>query len=263
MIIDKLKYIEHINDKSQLFMARRVLDKIEQVLNNHVIENTDFLDPYQRKICYSFLNRFYDMKYHEDGGYLEAERKSIIIYPDYISREYIERYISVIRIDGNFKFNDVSHRDYLGALMGLGIKREKIGDIIVHDDFGQIIVDKDIKDFIILSLKAIGKESVDCSEILPSDIVNSKEEFRIIMSTIASLRLDNLLSAGYKVSRTQSSNIIKQGKVKVNWQPISQSSYEVKEGDIISVKGKGRILLKEVLGNTKKDRIRVAIKSYI
>ncbi|MTI47755.1 RNA-binding protein [Sporosalibacterium faouarense] len=260
MILDKSKCIEHINDEEQILPLRKVLDKLEQVIRNHTIEYTDFLDPYQRKLCYSFLNRIHDISYHEEGGYHDAERKSIILFPDYREMRDINNPISAVRVDGKFKFTDLNHRDYLGAIMALGVKREKIGDILIHQDFGQIVLHDEILDYIKYNLESIGKESVEIKEIELCDVIKGDVDYKEISSTVSSLRLDAVISSAYNMSRSSSSSYINKSRVKVNWQPIDQVSFEVNEGDMISIKGFGRMVLHRVKGTTRKGRRKLLIR---
>ena len=260
MIKNKLLYIEHIKDEDQVLPMRRILDKIEKVLVNHSIESTDFLDPYQRKLSYSFLNRFSDISYYEEGGYDEGERKSLIVFPSYLDFEHIENPIGALRISGKFKFKEVTHRDYLGSIMGLGIKREKIGDITIHENNCEVILHKDILDYIKFNLKTIGKEPVTIDEISIRNVKKGIEEFKEVIDTVASLRLDAMISTTYNISRESSSTYINNNKVKVNWKPTTQPSFEIHEGDVISLRGYGRFILNKVLGITKKDRVRVQIR---
>ncbi len=260
-MLNKAKYIEHIKDEEQILTMRKVLDKLEKVIDYYTEESTDFLDPYQRKLCYSFLNRFTDVSYHEEGGYSEAERKSIIIYPSYKDQYEINNFVTAILIKGNFKFSNLSHRDYLGAILSLGIKREKIGDILIHEDFGQIILHKEIIDYILYNFKNIGRQSVQVKEIKFNDVVKAKENYDEIIVTVPSLRLDAILSAGYNISRAKSFNYIKNSKIKVNWQPINQSSHEINEGDLMSTKGLGRMILHKIEGKSRKERIRIRIRT--
>lgn len=260
MFLDKNKYIEHINDSDQILTMRKILDKVERTLKNHAAQHTDFLDPYQRRLSYSFLNRIQDINFDEEGGYKEAERKTIDIYPSYKSKHDIDSAISAVRVDGSFKFSDLNHRDYLGAILSLGIKREKIGDILIHDDYGQIVLHKEIIDYIIYNFKNIGKEPIKLKEISIHEVSKGIEKYREIAATISSLRLDAVLSSACNVPRAKSSSLIRSLHVKVNWQPINQPSYEVYEGDVISAKGFGRIILHKVMGISKKGRIKIIIR---
>lgn len=260
MLIDKNKYIEHINDEDQILTMRKVLDKVEKVLKYHVDQCTDFLDPYQIKLSYSILNRFIDINYHQEGGYEDSERKVIIIYPSYKVKDDVDSCISALKVEGNFKFTDLNHRDYLGAIMGLGIKREKVGDILIHDSHGKIVLNKEILEYIKYNLESIGKETVEVKEIGLEEVSKGIEEYKEISATVSSLRLDAVLSSAYNLSRSSSAKYIKSSKVKVNWKPIDQISFEINEGDLLSVKGYGRMRLHKINGTSKKGRIKIVIR---
>ncbi|WP_352419939.1 YlmH/Sll1252 family protein [Proteiniborus sp.] len=260
MTIDKTALIQHIKDREQILVLRRAIDKLERVLENYSIEYTDFLDPYQRKLCHSFLNRFKEVSFFEEGGLEDSERKSIVMYPIYIDRNDIEIPIKALRIDGSFKFKELSHRDYLGALMNLGIKREKIGDILIHKNYGTIITFEEIVNYIKYNLKMINKESVFVTEMDISELVEVEEEYTEKSLTLSSYRLDVFVSTICNISREKSSSLIKNGYVKVNWQTIGIPSKEIHVDDMISIRGFGRIKVTQNLGKTKKDRNKVVVR---
>ncbi len=260
MTIDKIALIEHIKDKSQLLIIRKVLDKLERVVENYSIEYTDFLDPYQRRLCYTFINRFQEVSFFEDGGLENSERKSIIIYPSYMEKSDVISPIQALRIDGSFKFRELTHRDYLGAIMSLGIKREKIGDVLIHKDYGNIITFMEIADYIKYNLEMINREPVSITEIETFELIEVEEEFVEKSLTLSSFRLDVFVSSICNLSREKSSSLIKNGYVKVNWQIIDSVSKEVHEDDMISIRGFGRTKLSLILGKTKKDRNKVVVK---
>ncbi|QIB26668.1 RNA-binding protein [Caloranaerobacter azorensis] len=262
MFLNKAKYLEYIRDPEQIIVMRKILDKIEKVLKNHEVVYSDFLDPYQRRLSYSILNRFSDLNYFEEGGLEEAERKSIIIYPFYLNKEDIENPISSIEITGNFR-RRLSHRDYLGSILGLGIKREKIGDIYLHDDFAQIVLHRDILDFVKLHLNKVGNQNVYVEEISLGEIKQGVTEYIEKNITVSSLRVDNVISTVYNISRSKCLMYFNQNRVKVNWEPIRQPFHLVDETDLISVKGEGRFLIYKNLGKTKKGRHKLIIKIYV
>lgn len=261
MLGDKTEYIEHIKDKEQHIVMKKIIDKAESVLKHHDTRYTDFLDPYQRELAYSILNRL-DISYYSEGGLEDAERKSIVIFPDYMTRENIENPIRAIEIKGNFKFNSVSHRDYLGAILGLGVKREKVGDIFINEDSATVVLHVEMLDFFIFNLKNIGKESVEVDEIELFKIEKPIEEFEDKNLTISSLRLDSLISAVINLSRSKSAILINQGKVKVNWRPTENISYEMKVGDVLSIRKFGRMKIVEDLGRSKKGKEKVKVRIY-
>ena len=145
--MDKIKltsYIKDIGLKNKMF---KIIDKANGCLKNYDVRYSDFLNPFEVENAKAILNSNDDLKYSVDGGYDESERKIVFIYPFYMEYEDIDETLRFIQIEGNFKFKSISHKDYLGSLLSLGIKREKIGDIIIHENFCQVIVSFFIFDF--------------------------------------------------------------------------------------------------------------------
>ncbi|GAA3648372.1 RNA-binding protein [Asaccharospora irregularis] len=255
--MDKLKITNHIKDidlKNKMF---RVIDKANASMKNYDVRYTEFLNPHEIKNAISVLNSYDDVKYTVDGGYLEAERSIITIYPFYMNYEDVESDIKYIQINGNFKFKEVSHKDYLGALMSLGIKREKIGDILINDNFCQVVVAKDICDYIIMNLDKVSRNNVDVVEISKDDIIYSFPSYKDVYFTVSSDRLDCVISGLYNISRQESLKYINGEKVYVNYEKIISPSKLLKINDLISVRGKGRAEIIEIGDITKKGKIKV------
>ena len=163
--MDKIRLTNHIKDielKNKMF---KLIDKANTCLKNYEAKSTEFMNPFEIKNAMDIINSESDLKYHSDGGYEGAERSVLSIYPFYMEYEDIEQPIKFIQIDGNFKFRSVSHKDYLGSLLGLGIKREKIGDILIHEEFCQVIVSSDICDYIVMNLTKVATNTVKVKEI--------------------------------------------------------------------------------------------------
>ena len=211
---------------------------------------TDFFDPMR---ITKYKNTFKNMGIlsYDFGGYDTAERRilgfDIDIIPPIVS----------IYCTYNKKFNtNPSHRDYLGSILGLGIERGKIGDICIISDGAVIFVHKDMADYICMNLQKVGNTPIKTS-INEKDIIIDKElETRQI--NISSMRLDAIIGAAFKLSRGIAQELIDAEKVFVNWQ-IGKKSQLLKEGDNITLRGKGRIKIGEIIGKTKKDRLRVEI----
>lgn len=261
MRIDKELYTSHIRDNEKLIEMRKVLDKIENVLNNHSVEATDFLDPYEGYLAKSILHRFDDINYIESGGLDSCERRIFIIGPDYLDENQLKPKLSFLRIKGDLE--GLSHKDYLGAILNLGIKRSKIGDIFVQDDYTDIVVKDEISSFIIYNLEKIANKKVEITEINKMDLEEPKLDFKEVNKFLPSLRLDVVLSNIYNLSRAESMNIIKSGNVKVNWEPTNKSSKELEVGDTISTRGYGRAKLHSIDGMSKKGNIHVSIRILI
>ena len=171
--------------------------------------------------------------------------------------EDIDETLRFIKIEGNLKFKSISHKDYLGSLLSLGIKREKIGDIIIHENFCQVIVSFDICDFILMNLEKVSNNNVKLKEISREDIIYSKPKYKDVSFTVTSSRIDCIISGLYNISRQESSKLINNEKVQVNYEKITSCSNEIKAGCLISVRGKGRSQITSIGGLTKKGKIKV------
>ena len=257
--MDKLRLTAHIKDIELKNKMYRVIDKANSCLKNYDIKTTEFLNPFEVKNAIDILNSENDLKYKVDGGYEDSERKIIYIFPYYIEQDDVGGGIKVIQIEGNFKFKSISHKDYLGALLGLGIKREKIGDILIHDIFCQVIVSHDICDFIVINLEKVSRNKVKVKEIAVEDIVKNELNFKEISFTVSSLRIDSIISGVYNLSRTESVKLIKGEKVNVDYEKITSPSKDIKSSSLISVRGHGRVIV-EVGDLTKKGRTKIKAK---
>ncbi len=262
-MIDREKLTNHIKDVDLKNTLYKICDKVTSVLKNHDIRYTDFLNPYEVKNAVGMLYSIEDINYSIYGGYKESERKIICIYPYYLNEEKIISPIKVLEIKGNFKFKEISHRDYLGSILGLGIKREKIGDILIQENLCQMIVHKDIFDFLQLNLEKVGKNVIQTKEIFDFDIHYSPPKYKEIYCTVSSNRLDAILSGIYNLSRQESSKYIIGQRVYVDFEPIYNPSKIIKEGSLLSVRGKGRSIISEIGDLTKKGRIKIKAKTII
>ncbi|MDI3312461.1 MAG: YlmH/Sll1252 family protein [Thermoanaerobacterium sp.] len=244
------------------YSTARLNDIINWVQKNRRDRFTDFLSMKDQKILLKLIDKYDDIDCRFDGGFKEAERKVACIYPVLFHVADSDHFdiIKGIRINGDL--SRLSHRDVLGSLLGLGIKREKIGDIIKIQENCDVIVHNDIANYILMNLKKIGREKVIVNSIDLDEVMEPLIEYDDIKTTVASVRLDSIIASGFKISRTKASEMIKAGLSEVNWETNMSPSFEVKEGDIMSLRGHGRIKLQEVLGTSRKGRIYVHILKY-
>lgn len=255
--MDKLKLTSHIKDidlKNKMF---RIIDKANGCLKNYDVRYSDFLNPFEIENAKAILNSNDSLKYTVDGGYDESERKIVFIYPFYMEYEDINETLRFIQIEGNFKFKSISHKDYLGSLLSLGIKREKIGDIIIHENFCQVIVTFDICDFILMNLEKVARNNVKLKEISRSEILYNPPNYKEVNFTVSSSRIDCIISGMYNISRQESAKLINNEKVQVNYEKITSCSKEIKSESLISVRGKGRAKITNIGDLTKKGKIKV------
>jgi len=153
----------------------------------------------------------------------------------------------------------------LGALLGLGLNREVFGDIVLSErqDRCQVLIDSGVLEFVLANLRQVGKCPVTVKETVPRDIPPRTDRVKEIRATVASLRLDSVAAAGFGVSRTKMTAEIEAEKVKLNWQNAKSSAQTVKQGDIISALGRGRVEVSQIIGQTKKGRTSIVLKRYI
>jgi len=241
-------------------LIRKLEDMIERASERMTISFTDFLDPRQQILISNSFRNIKGISMEFYGGYKEAERKICGIFSEYDESNTGTFPIRIIHIC--WKSNKkISHRDILGSILGTGIRRDKIGDIIQQDDEAYACVHKDIADYLIIHMDKVGSVPVDLEYC--DSVPQLAKEGKAITVVVSSLRLDSILAAGFGVSRTKAAEAIRSSRVFVNWIPQEVISKDVKEGDVISWRGKGRIQLCNVIGSTKKDRIKIVIKKYI
>jgi RNA-binding protein YlmH len=170
--------------------------------------------------------------------------------------------VDVIKIQGNLKFQKLNHRDYLGSLLSLGIKREKIGDINVYEDGAEVWLQRDIADYICLNLTKIKNTGIKVDKIPFSNATEKIQEYKEFKVNVASMRLDGVISSVLNISRTSAASLIKAGAVKVNYMVTEESSKKINEGDLISARGYGRYIVEGIIGTTRSDRNILLIKQY-
>lgn len=219
---------------------------------------SDFLDPLRCSKFSALLAKDFNISLFSFGGYDKAERKMIGFFSDE-SISVSDFPIEALEISYNSRFSkSPTHRDYLGSLIGLGIERTKIGDILPEEGSATVFVNTSISGYIIANLETVGRVKVKVAA-KEFEKTQQKEEEKIIRFTVASLRLDVLVSAAFHISRGKAAELIKAEKVFVNWVSVTNASKNLKEGDMITLRGYGRMKLQEVIAETKKGRLAVSI----
>lgn len=248
--------------EDRLLLAR-LWDRINSGMRKNIVAATCFLTPRELEMAkYLFGNA---EGLHTFGGYGDAERKMLIYLPDYLDEAALmddDSPIAALRAS-YFEGDTPSHRDFLGALMGAGIGRETLGDILISKGQCDFFVTKEIAPFILDSFLGAGRTKVHMSRIPLAEVQAVEPEVREIKDTVASLRLDSVISSGFRIGRSLASQYINAGKAAIDGLPCEKPDKEVKEGCRISVRGLGKIRLAKITGTTKKDRISVIIHKYI
>ncbi|MBZ4646555.1 MAG: hypothetical protein PWR27_1331 [Petroclostridium sp.] len=261
-MFNKQEILETLKTSEDKLFVSKVLDQAVMSLKYHEERFTSFLDPYQQNLLIQKLKNINGLDIHCWGGYEEAERKIISIFPDYMSPAEICYPISILEAAGS-NFNKLSHRDFLGAVLALGIKREKIGDILINDTLSYIFTVSDISQYILMNLNKVANSNVVLKEVDIQKVAIPQKKYKEIHGTVATLRLDSVLSVALGESRSKVLPYIHSEKVNVNWELSNSPSQVLREGDVISVRGHGRMLLDTVGGITRKGRINITIKRFI
>ncbi|MGB2926272.1 MAG: photosystem II S4 domain protein [Limnothrix sp.] len=241
----------------------RILDQADQAFRTWDIVQTDFLSPPVLFEAVEILKKLTEFSFINGGGYPQAERQRLAIARNEVplDAEHIE--VAAIDIAGNFLFDTATHRDFLGSLLGTGLVREKVGDILVLGDRGgQAIVVPELVSFLETALVQVRSVPVRARPISLEELKVRPPKKKELTTVEASLRLDAIASAGLGMSRSKMADAISKGNVKVNWKTITQTSYNIKDGDMISLRGKGRVEVGEV-NITKKERYRVQLTRFV
>ena len=258
------KNIEKIAQSSddRLLLAK-LWDKINAGLRKNIPANTCFLSPRELEMAKFLFGQPEGL--YIFGGYGDAERNMLVFLPEYLEEASLyEDDSPVVCLRAVFYEGDSpSHRDFLGALMGAGIGRETVGDICVGKGSCDFFVTAEIVPYILQNFTSAGRTKLRLSRIPLAEADIPQPEVKEIKDTLASLRLDSVISSGFRMGRSLAAQYVTSGKAAIDGLPCEKPDKAVSEGMKISVRGLGKIKLHAVNGRTKKDRISVVIHRYI
>ena len=244
------------SDSDRLLLAG-LLDKEQTCMSRGYLTHTKFLDLNERAKCTDAV-RLAGASGHALfwGGYEDAERGIYLFYPDYLDEQGAREAapLALLRAHKN-KEDKLTHRDYLGALMGLQIDRSVVGDILVHEEGADIIVLEDVADFILLYFAKAGRKQISLTreplETLRAAAIVEKEG----SGSVASPRLDSVVALVFGLSRKEAQEKIEKGLVFLNYTPCLKPERQVDEGDRLTVRGLGRARVEEFGGVSRKGRL--------
>ena len=250
------------NPEDRVLLAK-LWDKINAGLRRDIPANTCFLSPRELDMAKYLFGLQPGLT--EFGGYEDAERKMLVYLPEYLEEDNLyDEDSPVVCLRAQFFEGDaLSHRDFLGALMGAGIGRETVGDICVGKGSCDFFVTAEIAPYIEQNFLSAGRTKLHISRIPLKEAQIPEPEVKEIKDTVASLRLDSIISSGFRIGRSLAAQYISAGKAAIDGLPCEKPDKAVSEGMKISVRGLGKIKLTAVNGRTKKDRISVIIHRYV
>ena len=280
-------------DENNLFL-KNIEEKYERFLDYYTIMNSDFLTMEQQSMLSGFLRTHRREGVFFYGGFAEAERRQVVFLPDYtgvaekvcelppnesekendfancrILTEYFEqnpencpiRLLDVVIPPAEHK--TLGHRDYLGALVGEGIKREKVGDILVHEKGAQIIVASELADYLAENFRQVGSVNVLVKKSQISALGSTEIRTISLKFTVSSPRIDNIVSGVFGISRKDAVSVISHGKVFVSGREITKPDFALKGGEKIVLRGKGKAIYNGVTGTSKKGKLYIDVEKYI
>lgn len=265
--MDKTLLLDRIGaaGDDRLVLAK-ILDRAEQARNRNIPAATDFLSPQQQAMACDLLRLagVAETAYVRLGGYDGAERKILLFLPDWLEPEDADSQSPLRCLRAAFRAEyALTHRDFLGSLMGMGIVREKLGDILVGTDSADLVVLDTVAEFLLQSWDSAGRAKLTVAAIDPMHIHIPEVRCQEVRDTVSSLRLDALVSSGFKMARGKAAELIASGRVQVNWRECTKADKPLSAGDTVSARGFGKFELQEVGGVTRKGRTSVVLKRYI
>ena len=265
--MDKTKLLDRLGaaGEDRLLLAK-VLDRAGQARSRNIPAATDFLSPQQQMLAMDLLRLagIPETGYARLGGYAGAERNILLFLPDWLDADSAESQSSIRCLRATFREEEkLSHRDFLGSLMGMGIVREKVGDILVGPSAADLMVLDTVAEFLLQSWNSAGRARLTVTAIDPWEVRVPEVRCQEVRDTVSSLRLDAVASTGFRMARGKAAELITSGRVQVNWRECAKPDKLLTAGDTVSARGFGKFELTEVGGVTKKGRTSILLKRYV
>ncbi len=263
-MFDKSSLLKSIIKPDEKLIFAKAFDQAYCCLTRHETCFTDFLDPYKvSELLKLFSGGKYDMQVMAFGGTEACERKVVGFGPPYMELTQEEFPICMLEISYNATFSkNLTHRDFLGSVLGLGIERTKIGDILLLEGKALAFVYQDIADYICYNLDKVSHTKVTASIVDMHIDEQGESNLSEKNITVSSLRVDTVLSGAFNLSRSKVSDYIQAEKVFVNWTVTQSQTKILAVGDMITLRGVGRVKLIDIVGKSKKDKFVIQICKY-
>lgn len=246
-------------------LLARTLDKLELARQRSVPACTGFLSQGERGAVEGLLGAAGHPRHLFVGGYEGAERSLCAFLPDWQGEEdWQESDCPVSALRANFPADaGLTHRDFLGSILGLGITREKVGDLLVGTGVCDLIILKEIEEFLLLHLEGAGRTKLKLTPVPLEELSPKEPEIKIIRDTVATLRLDAVAATGFSLPRSKAADLISSGKLQLNHRECAKPDKLVADGDVLSCRGLGKCVVKSDGRLSKKGRIMVELERYI
>ena len=244
-------------------LLAKIWDKITTGIRKNIPANTGFLSLREQEMCRYLFGDEPGLSFF--GGYEDSERNMLVFLPDYLDSSFLLTEDSpIVCIEATyFEKDTLSHRDFLGALMGAGISRETVGDISTQVGRCNFFITAEMAPFILQNFTSAGRTALHLTQIPLDQVAIPEPETKEIRDTVSSLRLDSIISSGFRIGRSLACDYIHAGKAAINGLPCEKPDKLIPEGAKISVRGLGKIKLRTINGETKKGRISLILDRYV
>ncbi|HLS06754.1 MAG TPA: YlmH/Sll1252 family protein [Bacillota bacterium] len=248
---------QHFRDEEHPFIDQ-VFSWLELVQRTYERRLTDFLDPREQEIVQSIIGENNsDFNWQFFGGSKASERQRAIIAPFY--EEITNNCFQLALLEGTYndKFMSITHQDVMGTFLSLGIDRNKLGDIVIANGVFQFFTDDTIVPYLQTNFISVKRARITLQRKSLSDRLEPNEQWKTFENVVPSLRLDAVIRSLFNISRKQATTLVKRGHVKVNFKVVDELAHTLNEGDLLSVRGKGRGKFIEINGRTRKNNLKI------
>ena len=252
-------------DPDERLTLARALDQMERAANRSIPCATQFLSPAQRAALEPLLAASGHPRRLFHGGYEGAERTVCVFLPDWLETEEWQAQDELAAIEAAFPPTgaDLTHRDLLGGLMGIGLTRETVGDILMGGGAAQIVCLKEAAPIILSQFDQAGRYRLKLREIPLSGLAPAPAQVKVVHDTVSALRLDAVLASGFSLARGRAAEAVAAGRVSVNHRDCLKPDRPVVQGDVLTCRGLGKCVVKTAGGQSRKGRIIIEIERYL
>lgn len=251
--------------EEERILLSKVLDKLDLAHNREIPAHTGFLSPQERACVEGLLHAVGRPRHVFWGGFEGAERTLCALLPDWQGADgWQDGAGPVCALRVSYPEDaPLTHRDFLGAILGLGIRREKVGDLLVRRGICDVLLLNEVEEFLLLHLERAGRTRLTLTPLPLSRLSPKEPELRRVSDTVAALRLDAVVAASFSLSRSKAVDLIASGKLQLNHRVCDKPDKSVAEGDVLSCRGLGKCVVRATERRSKKGRIILEFEQYI
>jgi len=252
-------------DPAQRLLLAKALDKLELTRARSIPSHTGFLSPEERGALEGLIAASGHARHFFFGGYEGAERTLCVFLPDWQEEEDFltsDAPVSLLRASFH-ESGTLSHRDFLGSVLGLGVTREKVGDLLVSGHQCDLLIVRELEEFLLQHLERAGRTALKLTALPLTSLAPPEVQTKLIRDTVATLRLDAVMAGGFSLSRGKAADLISAGRVQLNHRDCVKPDRTVARGDVISCRGLGKCVVTETGGLSKKGRIMIVLERYL